>query len=398
VRPVKTLIVPFGILLIAFASNFPELCYSQCTSLKSVSYDSIVAGSGLESHVIDLPQFDPSKGTLVAVKITSVISLEYAFQLENNAHSAANFTLGIGRNDYISTSALSSPVSNTNNIMKYYGPYSLAASDGVVGSGPDYISVPFFPVLSNYLDINDSITDGIAGFLGTGNVEFDYTTNTYHSLSGNYTYNFTASDTLDFTVTYYYCDKAVAAPSVTSFAANIRGTNTVNLVWQTANEQADRNYTLQKSSDDTTFDDLVSIKSTGDSTLASYLYNYAITSKDKSEIYFRLKITDTTPIVQYSAVRSVKLQETSNTPIVPSVLTLYPNPSNTFINIVFNQPADNWQIDIISSDGVILQRSRFANASMAQIGFIKKLPPAAYFIHAFDLSLQKSYVLTFLVQ
>jgi hypothetical protein len=130
--------------------------------------------------------------------------LQYAFQLENNSHSAATCTVGIGRNDYIGSSALSSPLTNMGNILKNYGPYSLGASDGVAGSGTDYISVPQFSVLNNYTDINDSITAGIGGFLGTGNVEFDYFTTTYNNVSSIYTYKATANDVISFTVTYYY--------------------------------------------------------------------------------------------------------------------------------------------------------------------------------------------------
>ena len=144
-KAVKTLIFSTCIVLCATGIILPAFSYAQCTgALRSVSYNVVTPGTGNDAHSFNIPQFDPSKGTLVAVKISSVISLQYAFCLENKDHSATNYTVGIGRNDFISTSALSSPVSNMGHILQNYGPYALAASDGVTGSGPDYISVAPF--------------------------------------------------------------------------------------------------------------------------------------------------------------------------------------------------------------------------------------------------------------
>jgi hypothetical protein len=392
-KPVTTLILRTPILLLAIGIILPSLSYSQCSgALKSISYNTTINGTGNDYHSIIMPQFDPGKGTLVAVKISSVISLQYAFQLENKSASAASYTVGVGRNDYIGSTVLSSPLTNMNNILKSYGPYSLAASNGVTGSGPDYISVSQLDVLNNYCDISDSTTSGITNFLGTGNVEFDYYTTTYYNLAGNYSFNYNASDAISFSVSYYYCEAVKLKSDITSFDANYQSDNTINLSWQTANEQSGRVYTIQKSSDGINFEDAGSLKSNIDTSAADYSYQYNITTDDKNQIYFRLKVVDASNNVSYSEIRSVDLSKS------PNPISLYPNPSNSFINIVFDHSINNWQIDIFTASGQLLQRNYFANTNAAHINFINNLAPGVYFIRAINQDLKKNYVLSFMTQ
>jgi len=287
---------------------------------------------------------------------------------------------------------LSSPLLNMNNILQNYGPYSLAASNGISGSGPDYISVPQFTILNSYNDINDSITSGVANFLGTGTVGFDYYTTTYYNIPGNYTFNYTASDAISFSVSYYYCNTAVLNSDVIFFNAKYQSDNTIDLSWQTENEQTGRIYTVQKGSDGINFEETADIKSINDTASADYLYHYNITAKDKNEIYFRLKIVDENNNIHYSEIRSVDLNK------FPNGISLYPNPSNSFINIVFDHSVNNWQIDIFTASGELLQRNYFANTNSAHISFINKLAPGVYFIHAINQDLKKNYVLSFMTQ
>jgi hypothetical protein len=391
VKAVKALIFSTCIVFCATGIFLPASSYSQCNALRSVSYNTITPGTGNDAHSFNVPQFDPAKGTLVAIKISSFISLQYAFQLENNNHSSTNYTVCIGRNDFISTSALSSPVSNMGHILQNYGPYALAASDGVTGSGPDHISVPQFSVLNNYADINDSITNGITNFIGTGNVEFDYFTTTYYNLTGNYTFTPTVNDTTNFTVIYYYCSAPALASSLVNFNAQLKKNNKIDLSWQTANEQANRTYNVQKSSDGINFDGVTNVRSNED-TVADYFYDYDLNSTDKNKVYFRLKIVDENNNTNYSDVRTVDLAEEQNE------ISLYPNPSNSFINVSFDHTLNNLQIDILSPGGESLQKYNFANTNSAHINFINWLPPGVYFLHAYDADQKKNYVLPFMTQ
>jgi hypothetical protein len=392
VKAVKTLIFRTCIALLATGIFLPSSSHAQCSGvLKSISYNVITPGTGNDAHSFNVPQFDASKGTLVAVKISSVLSLQYAFQLENNNHSATNYIVSVGRNDFISTTALSSPISNMGHILQNYGPYSLAASDGVAGSGPDHISVAPFSVLNNFSDVSDSVTNGIANFIGTGNVEFDYFTTTYYNVPGNYTFTSVATDTINFTVSYYYCSIPALTSSLINFDAQLQKSNKIDLSWKTANEQANRTYNVQKSGDGINFDGVTDVRSNQD-TVADYFYDYSLNNNDKNKVYFRLKIVDENNNSSYSDIRAVNLAEVQNE------ISLYPNPSNSFINVVFNHTLNNLQIDILSPGGESLQKYNFTNTNSAHINFINWLPPGVYFLHAYDADQKKNYVLSFMTQ
>ncbi|HEX4374666.1 MAG TPA: T9SS type A sorting domain-containing protein, partial [Puia sp.] len=289
------------------------------------------------------------------------------------------------------SSVLSSPLTNVGNILQNYGPYSLGASDGITGSGPDYISVPQFTVLNNYTDVTDSITNGVANFIGNGNVEFDYFTTTYYKLAGNSTFNFTANDTINFTVSYYYCSVPVITSSLIDFNAKLQKDNTINISWQTANDQTDRTYNVERSSDGTSFDAVTNVNAIKD-TVANYFYDYNLNTNDKNKVYFRLKIVDQNNNATYSSMREVDLAEQQKE------ISLYPNPSHSFINVVFNHALNNLQIDVLSSTGESIQKFHCSNTSSVHIDFINSLPPGVYFIHAYDFDLKKNYVLSFMTQ
>jgi hypothetical protein len=393
VKPVKTLLTNAHFAFSAIMACSPLLTHAQCTGgFKSVTYNQVIPGTGNDSHSIIVPQFDPAKGSLVAVTIKSVISLQYAFQLENNSQTAVTYNVGIGRNDYIGSSALVAPATNMNNILKNYGPYALAASNGISGSGPDFVSVPAMTILNNYDDIDDSITAGTAGFLGTGNVTFNYFTTTYYDLTGNYTFNFTASDVINFTVIYYYCNDVVPPAELTNFNAQLQTNSLIDVNWQTINDQEGRVYTIQKSDDGTNFNDVGNVDSYAGSDSSTYLFDYSIKSNERAKIYFRLKISDKNGNVHFSDVRSVVLNGVSNG------ITLYPNPASNFLNIDFNHLVSNWQIDIYSSGGTVVDRKYFSNTSLATMNFTQKLPPGIYFIRASDQHTQQNYMLSFMQQ
>jgi hypothetical protein len=394
VKPLKTLLFKASFALFVAGILFPVLTNAQCAGiLKSAVYDTVINGTGNDYHSITLPQFDPSKGTLVSVKLSSVISLNYAFQLENNNSVPTSYNVQVGRNDFISSTALSSPATNMNNIKNTYGSYALAASNGVTGSGPDYISVPQFSILNNYNDISDSIVSSVASFLGTGNVELDYYSTTYYNISGNYNFNSTANDVINFSITYYYCNVVLLASDITDFSATKENDESIKLMWITQNEVADRVYEIEKSADGKNFTYITSVHANTDSNnVGHYLRYFNPTSSDKDKIYFRLKEIDKNGDTKYSEIRSVDL-DANTQPVY-----LYPNPSNGFVNVVFNQPNKNWQVDIFAAQGALIQRNHFSNTNLAHIDFKNRMAAGMYFIRVIDEQSQKNYLLPLSVQ
>jgi len=127
-KPVKAVIlltIPRFFLLWFFIATVSLQSNAQCGSPNKISYHVTLSGTGNNSWGFVFPQFDPSVGTLVAVDIRSEISVNVNFQLFNIGASADTYTVLAGRNDNLTVSALSSPISNAYPVD--YGPYILQA-------------------------------------------------------------------------------------------------------------------------------------------------------------------------------------------------------------------------------------------------------------------------------
>ena len=78
---------------------------------------------------------------------------------------------------------------------------------------------------------------------------------------------------------------------------------------------------------------------------------------------------------------------------------IYPNPSDQFINIVFNQatPSD-WQVELISSSGSLVERRNIINSNSAHINFTQTFAAGVYFARATNLQTRENHVLSFVVR
>ncbi len=392
-KPITDLIYKI-LLLLAFSmltsASLPS--FAQCSSsLKSISYNTVLKGTGNNSWGFLLPQFNPVQGTLIAVNISATISVRYAFTLENNATGAVAYTVNVNRRDSISSSTLSSPVNNWT--YKTYGPFNLSATDGTTGSGSDYTNQGPVTLLNNYI-LNDSIVSNVVPFLGTSNAVFDYNPATTASVAGGANYSFSESinDTMHFSLTYYYCNAVVLQTTLTDFFAVKQNDETIKLSWTTQNELANRLYTVEKSNDGKNFSEVDTVRSVDENTSVNYSSGYSISSTDRNKIYFRLKIADENGDISYSEIRIVELDENKQS------ISLFPNPSGNFVNVVFTNSIGNLQTDIFAANGELIQRNYFANANSAHINFRNKLASGVYFIKALDMQLQKNYVISFIVK
>ncbi len=390
-KPVRILrllfVLPAVILL-------PVVIKAQCiNTVKSLSFDTLVNGSGNDSYSFNTPQFNPSLGTLIAVTVKTTVSIAYGFQVENNTSSSRSVTIGVGRYDYLGSSALTNSY-YANGVQKNYGPYTLGAANATPNSGPDYLAKAPFTFLKNTAVINDSITASVTGFMGYGTVPFVYYPSTYSVIPSNLTYTFTAVDTTKFSVTYYYCNTGVLASDITAFTAAKETNTTVKLAWETLNEETGRTYEIEESADGNNFIYTASISSApGQDAIGNYIYQYQMKGNDKGNLYFRLREIDKTSNVKYSEIRMVDMGEGDS-----KGLGIFPNPARSFINVVFNQSSlQNWQVDIFAANGALIQRNYYFNTGTAHIEFNEKLAAGAYFVRVTDRQTLKSFVSTFVI-
>jgi hypothetical protein len=373
---------PAKVLLLALwcaCVNISPKLFGQCTilTMRSAVHDTLVTGTGNDNYNFTVPQFNPAVGTLVSVVVKTKVSVGYSFQAENTTNGSRSISIGVGRYDYLSSTALSNS-NYASSMQKTYGPYTVGKSDGVSNSGPDYIAKGPFSFLSNTIIINDSITSSVANFLGTGVVAFGYYPSTYSTIPQNLTYTFNASDTIHFIVTYYYCNTSTLPTGITDFFATKQNDATVKLSWITQNEEAGRNYDIEKSADGKNFDSISSITSDAAASTANYQYVYLIKNADNGKLFFRLKETGKDGIVSYSEIRSVDLNETGG------ILKIFPNPATDHINIQLTKTA-NWQIDIFAAHGGLVQSNFINGGNAVQILFKSKPAPGVYFVRATNL-------------
>ncbi|MBS1566252.1 MAG: choice-of-anchor E domain-containing protein, partial [Bacteroidetes bacterium] len=244
----------------------PRTGMAQCTPAyyKTIVFDSTVTGTGNTSTTFTYPKFNPMLGTLISVKIQAVVSLGYNFTLENQELVPKTFGVKVGRQDDFSSDALYDPLEHIT--TKSVGSYPLSAWDLVFGSGPDFISKQT-NVLHNYL-VSDSISGAVAPFMGAGTVSVTHTPSTYTFVQGGASFIMSgaAFDTTHFILTYTYCDAWMLPSGITVFSVRKEAGQSIQLNWQTVNEENGRYYDIEKSKDGKYF--------TKAGTVASYMNQY----------------------------------------------------------------------------------------------------------------------------
>jgi hypothetical protein len=371
------------LLTAALLNLLPFFSSAQCvTPQEVISFDTIVTGSGNANHSFTFPKFNPSQGTLMEVNIKTEASLTYRFQLENRESVAINnYRVRVVRDDEVSGSALQTPLDYTHQAT--YGPYSLAASDGVPGSGSDYMAAG--PVYVMNRQMMQSTVNNTADFLGNGTVSLDYTATTYSIVFGSVNYNFngTAEDTVRFTVTYRYCSTSFLAADVTSFNAVPRNNETVDVSWTALNERSGRVYTIEKSANGRDFSAVTKLNASN----GNYLYNYVPAGNETGKIIFRLRQTERDGAVKYSSLRIVDLHRKQETGI-----RIYPNPSNGVFNVMFsNTRRGDWEITVLTMQGQVIGTYNFTRALQGRIHLDTNLAKGVYLIKAVNKKNQEQF-------
>ncbi|HEX9511326.1 MAG TPA: hypothetical protein VF939_12640, partial [Puia sp.] len=270
---------------------------AQCVNnMATRSYDTVLTGIGYGNYLVNFPKWNPDSGLLASVKINARVSVHYAFTLKNVDWASSTYSLWVGREDAISSVAMSNAYDNITE--QKIGVFPLASGSSL-SEGP-------FSFLDNYVN-TDSITGNTAGFLGTGKVSFAYSPVTYTTLHTNnnssYSYSSTVQDTVHFSLTYLYCKSGgVLATRLTRFSAVLQDPATVQLAWSAVNEIAGSQYQVQRSQDGqhfTTITSLGAMSSGGQDGpgaggirgggMADYAYNDNLPAGAAGKWYYRLQ-------------------------------------------------------------------------------------------------------------
>jgi hypothetical protein len=143
---------------------------------------------------------------------------------------------------------------------------------------------------------------------------------------------------------------AVLPINLTNFSGSLNSNNKTMLKWQTEFEQNAKDFTVQRSLDNITFEPVGTIKATGNSnTLTKYNFEDNVNSINASKIYYRLQLNDVDGKQAYSDIIALKKVSTK------AVISVYPNPVNDKIQVeaYFTKAADA-AVKIINADGKTL--------------------------------------------
>jgi len=358
------------------------------------TYDTSLTSNGFGVFNINVPQFSPDSGTLVAVNLSATVNSQYGFTLTNADNQSATYTLTLGQDDQITGSALSSPFSNI--VTQQINSYPLVS--GQVQTQPP------FAFLTNHVS-SDSITGNVAPFLGTGAVALNYLSFTYTDLStvNNATYSYSANinNTMHFTVKYYFNGggdgNTVLATTLTRFSAALTAPHIAGLTWAAVNETANRVYDIQRSRDGQNFATVNSVTAEGDASGADYSYTDNLEDSVSGNVFYRLQIHDQAK-QSFSAIQEVNVAGTSSSVAAAGTgLRVYPNPATSYINLQTGQEPGDWQVDIIAASGAVVQRTQAMASSTIYVPFNTKLAAGTYFARLTGLHGQQPIMVPFVI-
>ncbi len=366
----------------------------QAQNFSTRTYDTLLTGNGFGMYNVNFPQFSPDSGQLVSVKVSATVTSNYGFTLRNADNNPATYSLTLGQEDLISGSGIASTYTNV--VMPFTNSYSLAPGDSVKNAP--------FAFLNGHVSA-DSITGNVAAFLGSGQVSFNYMSFTFTNLNtvNNSTYYYSANiaNSMHFTVQYLYLTSNVAlATDLTRFSAELSQPRTTQLAWAAVNETAGRSYDIQRSIDSKSFVTVGSMPASGNGQTADYNYADNLPDSSGGNIYYRLQVHDQGNL-SYSQVRQVNVAKTASgsttaTATAP-VMKIYPNPATSYINLVTGATPDDWQVDILATNGALVLRQTFLQSTTLNVNFANKLASGTYFVRLTSLHTGKRYSSSFVV-
>ncbi|MFI5188152.1 MAG: choice-of-anchor E domain-containing protein [Chitinophagales bacterium] len=373
--------------------------YTQCPNGQpagATAFDTTIDfGAGIVNTQVKFPKFDPSTGMVTCVKLCVTIKgIIDTVALENLSSSGQTASYSYSRRDTITGPGIPTYLtSGTNNLS--FGPFALAATDGVFGSGPDFFSVGPDTVLTKVLcaNINDSAT--IAQFYGVNDsVTYNYAidANAIGVVSGGSYFSFVLSSALvNFHFSYCTCPSSTLPLDVHQFTVNKAATNKAQLSWNGFDDlEKDYHYEIQLSHNGNNFTTVDTVQKNSAGT--DYKYIYTTGKSENTRYFFRIKQVYSNGYPRFSEVKFVDL-ENSDAPKI----NIYPNPSNGVVGIKFvNVNSGKFLVQISNTQG----QTVFSNEVEANDGvkYITTLQRGMYWLRLIDVTSHLSCVNQLLIK
>ena len=156
-----------------------------------------------------------------------------------------------------------------------------------------------------------------------------------------YEYNGTGTTTNYLTTSYASGGTATLPVNWLNFSAELKNENNVQLNWSTASEINNSHFEIERSSDNSNWTAVNTVKGNGNTnTISKYNYTDILTTTKTNKFYYRLKQVDFDGKFEYSKTVGVSVDR----PQTNNFYLFYPNPNNGQFTIDFY---DNREIKII---------------------------------------------------
>lgn len=342
--------------------------------------------SSNNTTILSMPKFDPAVGTLVCVNAKVFLTSVLRMRLENDEEFPIDYVVKYVRTDTFSGPGINPPV--TGGANKNYGPYSLDGTDWVPFSGPDYIFIG--PDTIYNMKLYETTTSDVVDYLGTGTVDFAYKSvvNTFAIGSDVYALSVSSQNSVQFRVTYSYCNLSVLPLKFLGFNAVLKDRD-VLLEWTATNEKNSNSYEIQVSVNGAPFEAIGTMPSRPSAGTASkYNFKYSPDKPVNGTLRFRIVQSDGSQL-KYSDIRTVQIDRG-----LSAGLRLYPNPVVRNLNLEFDQPLNGeFTVDITSMTGqrVFTRKANAVHNTSIQLLINNPPPPGIYLVRATEIATGKTY-------
>lgn len=143
------------------------------------------------------------------------------------------------------------------------------------------------------------------------------------------------------------------------FRATANANHTATLNWQTANEQDNNYFEVQRSLDAKSFESIGKVASQNGSAAKNQSYSYIDQNVSANTVYYRLRQVDVNGRYSYSSVATVEFADAAG-----DVLNITPNPGHDMINLQFNTSAHAAQVVVSDISGRVVYKSSVNAANM----------------------------------
>ncbi|MBC8033101.1 MAG: T9SS type A sorting domain-containing protein [Chitinophagaceae bacterium] len=372
----------------------PGKVFSQCSCPSGATPSQISSWASLypnpttaTTSVLNFPKFDPSIGQLQCITIKGKISAVSQVNITNNGETS----------EFLLKRSLVPSVSGPGLFMfdefdDILGPDSLFSQRWIDSLGYGSKSITHGPdsIYTN-LDLNANITTNFAAYstnLGTP-VQLNYQMNGgLTTLQGgiNFTQTIITTQSGAFNLVYFWCPQAPLATNIKNFNASMND-NVVNIQWQSESRSGSV-VELQVSTDGKNYTSIYVQPTTGNA--GNHQYTYDAAKSGSSVLYFRIKNTDASGKVTYTAIKKIT-RELANT----GEMGIFPNPALDRFTLKFGKEVEgNLSVDVINLTGqVVLNRTIRLNKNISvPFELATPLAKGMYYIRATNRETGVSYV------